>query len=159
MFRVLSCFGYFKKSCSGGAYIFSHYRVFFGYMSRNGITRSDYNSIFNFLRNFHTLLHSGYTNLHSHQQCRRVSFLSIPFLAFFICRLFSDGHSDWHEVIPHCNSFCISLIIRNIEHLFMCLLAICMSSLEKCLFRSSHFWLGCLFFDVKLYELFVYFGN
>ena len=74
-----------------------------------------------FLRNLHPVFHSDCSNLHSHQQCTWFPFLHI--LAN-TCYLFVDNrYSEMCEVI-YPIVICILLMINDVEHLLMCLLAI-----------------------------------
>ena len=173
-------FGYCKQCCS------KHYSAWFFsplnyYFPSSGFAESYGSCILSFLKTVHTVFHSDFTNLHSHQQCERVPFSSHPHQHL----LFVD-----FLVIAILTVICliyILLMLSGVQHLF-CWLSIqvfCLSFFFKVYwnivdlhcdnFCCTTKWFSCtcthihslsdcfacvwirLFFYIELYELFIYF--
>ena len=117
-------------------FMWTYVFIFLGYIPKSEIAGLYGNTMFNFLKNCQAVFQSSHPILHSHQQCINIPIFPHPLQhlllsVFFIITI--TGGVKSHLIVV---SICISLMTNVVEHLFMYLLTICTSSLEKCLFRS-----------------------
>jgi len=131
-----------SASMNIGMHVYFQIIVLSRYMPGNGITGSHNNFIFSFQRKLHTVFHSSCTNFTFPPTVWMAFLFSTWSLTFVICRLLTMATlTDVRRYLIVVLT-CISLIMSSVEHFFMCLLAICISSLKKYLLWSfAHFFI------------------
>ena len=119
-----------------GVHVSFSIMVFSGCMPSSGIVESYGSFIPSFLRNLHTVFHSGCINLRSHQQYKRFLFSPYSLQHLLLADFLVMGILTSVRWCFFIFLICFSLIMRDVEHLFMCLLAFCVSSVEK--YHQNH---------------------
>ena len=110
------------------------------YISRRGVRGSNGSYIFNFWGTS-TLFSIAATKFYiSTNRVQKFQFFHIFTSTFFCFDFLDNSYTNRCEAISHYDFKWISLMVNDIEHLFICLLAICMSSLNKLLSKPfAHF--------------------
>lgn len=123
--------------------------VFFSWVYRSRIGRSYGNYVFNFLR-YHRTLPKLLHHFTFREAVYEGSISPHPHQHLLFC-LFDSRHASVCEMVSHYGFDLHFLLINDVEHLFMCLLAFYISSLEKCIpWSFAHFKIGLFVFIMKL---------